>query len=287
MSAPRLFWRCRDRAVDCAARPLIMGVLNVTPDSFSDGGKFFSPDAAIARGVEMAREGADILDIGGESSRPGAIPVSAEEEIRRVEPVVTALAQQTDCLLSVDTTKASVAEAALRAGAHIVNDITALRGDPAIAEVARAHGAGVVLMHMQGTPQTMQDSPHYTDVVREVRDFLAGRLNAAAAAGIEADRIAVDPGIGFGKTVEHNVALLAGLDSFLALGRPLLIGVSRKRFLGVLTGREVQDRLAPSLAALAFALARGAHILRVHDVKESCETARLIGILRSGQVPRP
>lgn len=156
-----------------------------------------------------------------------------------------------------------------------------------MADVARAHGAGVVLMHMQGTPQTMQDSPHYTDVVREVRDFLAGRLNAAAAAGIEAERIAVDPGIGFGKTVEHNVALLAGLDSFLALGRPLLIGVSRKRFLGVLTGREVQDRLAPSLAALAFALARGAHILRVHDVKESCETARLIGILRSGQVPRP
>lgn len=264
----------------------MMGVLNVTPDSFSDGGAYLNPEAAIARGVQMAREGADILDIGGESSRPGATPVPAAEEIRRIEPVVAALARETACLISVDTMKAAVAEVALRAGAHIINDITALRGDPDMPDVARTYGAGVVLMHMQGTPQTMQDAPRYDDVVQEILAFLRERARAAAAAGIETERLAFDPGIGFGKTVEHNVTLISNLEAFAALGRPLLIGVSRKRFLGVLTGREVHDRLLPSLAAMAFALARGAHILRVHDVKESCEVARLIGILRSGQVPR-
>ncbi len=287
MSATPLLWRCRDRMIDCAARPLIMGILNVTPDSFSDGGAYFDPAAAIARGLRMAEEGADILDIGGESSRPGAAPVAPEEERRRVEPVVSALARATRCLISVDTTKASVADAALRAGAHIVNDIAALRGDPEMARTARAHGAGVVLMHMQGTPQTMQAAPHYGDVASEVRAFLEERIDAARAAGLSDEQLVIDPGIGFGKTVAHNVALLADLSSFAALRRPILVGVSRKSFLGALTGRPVADRLAPSLAAMAFAFARGAHIARVHDVKESCETAHLIGILRTGQVPPP
>lgn len=286
MSGP-MVWRCRARAVDCSSRPLVMGVLNVTPDSFSDGGRYFDPERAVARGLEMAREGADILDIGGESSRPGAQPVAEDEERRRVEPVVRALARQTDRLISIDTSKASVAAVALEAGAHIINDITALRGDPYMADVARESGAGVVLMHMQGTPQTMQINPSYTDVVREVIDFLRARIAFAESAGISRECLAVDPGIGFGKTVEHNVALLSALLRFAELGRPVLVGVSRKRFLGALTGRDVHDRLVPSLIAMAFALMNGAQIVRVHDVKESCETARLIAILRSGVTPPP
>lgn len=260
-----------------------MGVLNVTPDSFSDSVRYFDHAAAIARGIEMANEGAQILDIGGESTRPGAEPVSVDEELRRILPVIEALARETKCLLSVDTTKASVADAALKAGAHIVNDITAL-GDPEMPGVARHHNAGLVLMHMQGTPRTMQKNPAYLDVVGEVREFLVERVRKAVAAGIERDRIAIDPGIGFGKTVQHNVTLVSQLDAFREIGCPILIGLSHKSFLGALTGRAAQDRLLPSLGALAFAITRGAHILRVHDVKESCEMARLIAILQYGQV---
>jgi dihydropteroate synthase len=285
MSASPLLWRCRDREIDCAARPLIMGVINVTPDSFSDGGAYFASEAAIQHGLRLAEEGADILDVGGESSRPGATPVPAEEERRRVEPVVAELARSTRCLISIDTTKASVADAALRAGAHIINDISALRGDPDMIHVAHAYRAGVVLMHMQGNPQTMQVAPRYADVVREAREFLAERISVACSAGLALEQLAIDPGIGFGKTVEHNVALLSALSTFSIFGRPILVGLSRKSFLGALTGRPVHDRLAPSLAAMAFAFSQGAHIARVHDVKESCETARLIGILRSGRVP--
>ncbi|MCS6770912.1 MAG: dihydropteroate synthase [Kiritimatiellae bacterium] len=283
--APALLWRCRDRLIDCSARPLVMGVLNVTPDSFSDGGRYLDSERAVERGLEIASEGADIIDVGGESSRPGAVPVSAEEELRRVKPVIEELARRTDRLISIDTSKAAVAEAALAAGAHIINDISALRGDARMAALARETGAGVVLMHMQGTPQTMQIDPRYEDVVREVSDFLSERIDAACRAGINWECLAIDPGIGFGKTVEHNVALLAHLSRLTAMGRPVLVGVSRKRFLGALTGRDVHDRLLPSLAALAFSVAQGAHILRVHDVKESCETARLVAILRSGRVP--
>lgn len=261
-----------------------MGVLNVTPDSFSDQVHHSAAPAAIAHGLRLAEEGARILDIGGESSRPGAEPVSAEEEIGRVIPVIEALSRQTRCLISVDTTKAVVADAALRAGAHIVNDISAL-GDPAMAAVVRAHRAGLVLMHMQGTPRTMQKNPHYDDVVREVAAFLRARLTVAQESGIDVECVALDPGIGFGKTVAHNVSLLSALASLHAVGRPLLIGVSRKHFLGVLTGRPVEDRLLPSLAALAFAALQGAQILRVHDVKESCEMTRLLAILKDGQVP--
>ncbi len=282
---PPLIWRCREAELSCADMPHIMGVLNVTPDSFSDGGRFLDHAAAIARGHELAAQGARIIDIGGESSRPGAEPVDAAEELRRVVPVVEALAGRTPALLSIDTTKAVVAEAALRAGAHIVNDITAMTGDAAMTGVVARHGAGVVLMHMQGSPRTMQQAPAYADVVAEVCAYLRERLSAAFGAGIDPACVALDPGIGFGKSVEHNVRLLSRLDALHAVGRPLVIGVSRKSFLGRLTGRGVEDRLAPSLAALSFAVVRGAHILRVHDVKESCETARLTAILRSGQVP--
>lgn len=262
----------------------MMGVLNVTPDSFSDGGRYVDSARAIARGLQMAAEGAAILDIGGESSRPGAEPVPTAEELCRVVPVIEGLAGRTECLISVDTAKATVAEAALAAGAQIVNDITALRGDPNMASVVARSGAGLVLMHMQGTPRTMQAAPHYDNVVREVKDFLADRMAAACRSGIESDRIALDPGIGFGKTLEHNLTLLRNLRDFHALGRPLLVGLSRKSFLGQLTGRPVSDRLLPSLAALAFALGEGAQLARVHDVKESCELAHLIGILQTGRV---
>lgn len=271
-----LVWRVRGRVVRFDGPAVIMGILNVTPDSFSDGGRYTEPGPAIERGLQMVREGASILDIGGESSRPGADSVSAAEEIRRVVPVLAGLAAATDVLLSVDTTKAEVAEQALAAGAHIINDISALTADPALEEVARRHGAGVVLMHMQGTPRTMQREPSYQDVAEEVAFYLEERVRALIHAGLDPTCLAVDPGLGFGKTVEHNVALLRGLPRLARLGRPVLVGASRKSFLGHLTGRAVDERLAPSLAALAFAVQQGAHILRVHDVKESCEVAYLL-----------
>lgn len=258
-----------------------MGVLNVTPDSFSDGGRFLDAEAAIRRGKEMAEQGADILDVGGESSRPGAEPVPVEEELRRVIPVVRALAAETGCLLSVDTVKARVAREAIAAGAHIINDISAMTMDPAMPALAAESGAGVVLMHMQGTPRTMQAAPAYTDVVAEVRDYLLARAERLVEQGVARDAIAIDPGIGFGKTVEHNVALLRGLDELAATGFPVAIGVSRKSFLGKITGREVGDRLAASLGAMAFAVGRGARIVRVHDVLESCDAVRVLGILAS------
>ncbi|MCZ7593367.1 MAG: dihydropteroate synthase [Kiritimatiellae bacterium] len=278
-----LIWRCREAELVCGSPAQMMGVLNVTPDSFSDDVHFFDHTAAIARGVEMTEQGAAIIDVGGESTRPGAEPVPLDEEIRRVIPVIEALAETTQCLLSVDTTKAAVADAALQAGAHIVNDITAL-GDPEMAEVIKHHGAGVVLMHMQGTPQTMQKNPMYSDVVGEIREFFYERINVALDAGIDRHCIAIDPGIGFGKTVMHNVRLVSELDAFKEVRCPIMMGLSHKSFLGALTGRTVYDRLLPSLGALAFAITRGAHILRVHDVKESCEMARLIAILQYGQV---
>lgn len=263
-----------------------MGVLNVTPDSFSDGGRYFDPKAAIERGLQMASEGADILDIGGESSRPGAEPVPLEEEMRRVLPVVRGLVGRVPCAISIDTTKAAVARAALEAGADIVNDISALRGDPEMAGVIREFSAGVVLMHMQGTPRTMQDNPTYSDPVREIREFLSERLEFAESRGIPRIRAVVDPGIGFGKTLAHNLAILRDLPAFAELGRPILLGVSRKRFLGALTGRDVGDRLLPSVVTLAYALTRGAHIFRVHDVKESCEAANLVATLLRGHERR-
>jgi dihydropteroate synthase len=245
----------------------LMGVVNVTPDSFSDGGLYLDPQAAIAHGEELARTGAEILDVGGESTRPGAEEVAVAEELRRVEPVVTGLAGE-GAAISVDTSKAAVAAAALDAGAAIVNDVTALRGDPEMAALCAERDATVVLMHMAGSPRTMQENPVYDDVVVEVKAFLAGRVEAALAAGIAEQRIWLDPGIGFGKTAEHNLELLRRLGELRELGRPLVIGTSRKSFIGRLDGSGAGERLGGTIASSVLAAAEGAAVLRVHDVAE-------------------
>jgi dihydropteroate synthase len=252
----------------------LMGVVNVTPDSFSDGGLYLDPEAAIVHGRELAGAGAAILDVGGESTRPGAAPVPAEEELRRVEPVVAGLAGVGPAI-SVDTSKAAVAAAALDAGAAIVNDVTALRGDPEMAALCADRGAGVVLMHMAGEPRTMQANPEYGDVVAEVRDFLAARLDAAVGAGIDESMIWLDPGIGFGKTDRHNFELLRGLGDLAALGRPLVVGTSRKSFIGRTDGSPADERLGGTVATSILAAAAGADVLRVHDVREMDQALRV------------
>jgi dihydropteroate synthase len=246
----------------------VMGVVNVTPDSFSDGGLYLDPDKAIEHGLALAAEGAAIVDIGGESTRPGSEGVSAEEELRRVLPVIEGLrAAGTEARISIDTSKANVAAAALNAGATFVNDVTALRADPAIAEVIAETGAGCCLMHMLGTPRTMQLDPRYDDVVVEVRAFLEERMQVAVAAGIAPDQIILDPGIGFGKTVEHNLELLRRLDELVEIGRPVMVGTSRKSFLGKLSGRaEPAERVPGTIATCVLAYERGARLFRVHDV---------------------
>ncbi len=247
-------------------RPLVMGIVNVTPDSFSDGGRYAETDAAIAHGRRLREEGADILDIGGESTRPGAAPLAPEAELARVIPVIRALAAE-GALISIDTRRAVVMRAAIEAGARIVNDVTALTGDADSLAVVRESGVSVVLMHMLGDPQTMQVKPVYADVVREVSAYLAERVQACRAAGLAAERIAVDPGIGFGKTVEHNLSLLAGTARLRALGVAVLVGASRKAFIGRLSrGEPAPERVAGSVAAALAAIERGAHIVRVHDV---------------------
>jgi dihydropteroate synthase len=245
----------------------LMGVVNVTPDSFSDGGQFLDPDAAIAHGLELAAEGADILDIGGESTRPGAEPVSEVEELARIEPVISGLgAARVEVQISIDTSKAAVAAAALAAGATLVNDVTAFRADPGMAAVVADASAEVCLMHMLGEPRTMQRDPHYEDVVSDVKAFLAERMEFAIGQGVGEGRILLDPGIGFGKTVAHNLELLRRLDEIVALGRPVVIGTSRKTFLGRITGRDLDQRLAATIATNVLALERGASVFRVHDV---------------------
>ena len=245
----------------------VMGIVNVTPDSFSDGGDYLDAQSALEHSLELVREGASILDVGGESTRPGAEPVSLLEECRRVIPVVESLiAAGVSARISVDTSKAEVAQRALAAGAATINDVTALRAAPEIAELVAAAGAQLCLMHMVGTPRTMQQNPHYDDVVSEVKSFLEERIAFATSHGVAEERIILDPGIGFGKTVEHNLELIRRLPELLALGRPLLIGTSRKSFLGQLTGREVNDRIPATLAINVLAYERGATIFRVHDV---------------------
>jgi dihydropteroate synthase len=244
-----------------------MGVVNVTPDSFSDGGRSLRTDAAAAHGARLAAEGAAILDIGGESTRPGADPVSAEQELERVLPVIERLRRAaTGARLSIDTMKLDVASAALAAGAEIVNDVSAFRSAPEMAGLVADSGADCCLMHMRGEPRTMQDDPRYDDVVADVAAFLEDRLRFAVSEGVPEERIWLDPGIGFGKTVDHNLELLRRLDEIAALGRPVVVGASRKSFIGRLTGREVGDRLAGTIAANVLALERGARIFRVHDV---------------------
>ena len=261
--------------------PVIVGVLNVTPDSFSDGGDYLDPGRAAARAAAMLDEGAQIIDVGGESTRPGSDPVTPEEEARRVVPVVEKiLAERPGTVVSVDTYRSATAAAALRAGARVINDVTALRWDPRLAGVVAEARCPVILMHMLGKPKTMQRDPRYGDVVREVREFLAKRVECAAAAGVEEENIILDPGIGFGKTLEHNLELLNRLDSIVELGFPVLVGVSRKRFIGSLTGvEEARERLFGTVAANVLAYERGATLFRVHDVRanrEALEVARAV-----------
>jgi dihydropteroate synthase len=253
--------------------PRLMGVVNVTPDSFSDGGLYLDPDAAIAHGEELVAQGAVILDVGGESTRPGAVEVDAGEELRRVGPVIAALAGQ--ATVSVDTSKAVVAEAALDGGAEIVTDVTALRGDSDMAGLCAERGVGLVLMHMRGNPRTMQADPVYEDVVDDVKAFLAERLEFAVGAGVDEEKVWLDPGIGFGKTREHNFELLRRLGELRALGRPLVIGTSRKSFIGAVDGSPAGERLGGTIASSILAVAEGADVLRVHDVAEVGQAMRV------------
>ena len=254
---------------------LVMGVVNITPDSFSDGGKFIDPARAVTHALELVAQGAELLDLGGESTRPGAAPVAEAEELRRVIPVVEQLAARVKIPLSIDTVKPAVARAALRAGAAIVNDVAAHREDDAMWRVVAECGAGYICMHAQGTPQTMQTNPVYADVVREVGEFFGGRLEKLNASGVGSDRVVLDVGIGFGKTPGHNLQLLAGLRSFTKWQRPLLLGVSRKSFIGTLLGADVAERLPASLACACLAVAAGVQFIRTHDVAETVQAVRM------------
>jgi dihydropteroate synthase len=279
-----LSWRCGEREIECGRRTLVMGVLNVTPDSFSDGGRFLDPGEAVDRGVRMAGDGADLIDVGGESTRPGAVDVPADEECERVVPVIRRLAAQVEAPISVDTRKPEVASAALEAGATIVNDVTGAR-DPRMFEVAKERGAGLVLMHMRGDPSTMRDLTDYADVVAEVRAFLRERLEAAVDAGIEWERLCVDPGLGFAKTADQSLALMREIGAFLDLGRPVLVGPSRKSFIGNVLDTEAHDRLEGTAGAVAWLAAAGAHIVRVHDVREMVRVVRVVDAIRAAGSP--
>ena len=267
-------------------RPVVMGVLNNTPDSFSDGGRNIDVDAAFARARELAGEGAVIIDVGGESTRPGARPVGEQEEIDRVVPVIERIKRELDCIVSIDTLKPAVMDAACAAGAGLINDVNALQAEGAIT-VAKKHQAAVCLMHMQGEPGTMQDAPQYRDVVQEVRDFLCARINACVAAGISPQQILVDPGIGFGKTLEHNLQLLSNLDAFAGLNCPLLIGVSRKSMFKALLGAAVDQRLNGALSVAAIAVWQGAAIVRAHDVRATAEAIETAAALHEKRRARP
>ncbi len=260
-------WQLRSRVIEFPRRPLVMGIVNVTPDSFSDGGRFFGVDAAVAHALQLVDDGADVLDIGGESTRPYSAPVSENEELRRVLPIFEKLAGRIRVPISIDTSKSTVARAAIDAGAEIINDVTGLTGDPAMVEVAVQTGAALCAMHMQGTPQTMQDNPTYTNVVTEVLGYLRARRDSLAAAGIAQDRICLDPGIGFGKTHEHNIALMRHCHEFHALGCPLLVGHSRKGFLGKLIGNKEADLTNATVGAALRLAVQGVQIVRVHDVR--------------------
>jgi dihydropteroate synthase len=273
MSSSPLHWQCVDRALDLCL-PAVMGVLNVTADSFSDGGRFSRPEDALRQALRMVEEGAAIVDIGGESTRPGATPATLDEELRRVVPVIESLRRESRVFISVDTSKPEVMRAAIAAGADIINDVRALREAGAL-EVAARTRAGVCLMHMQGEPRSMQVAPHYDDVLREVGTFLADRIDACRAAGIVLARLAVDPGFGFGKNTSHNLELLRGLSRLKSLGLPILAGLSRKSLLARLTGRDVADRLAGSVALATVAVLNGARIVRAHDVAATLDAMKV------------
>lgn len=272
----------RHGCVDMERRTALIGILNVTPDSFSDGGRYLDADRAIAHGIELAAQGADLIDIGGESTRPGARQVSVEEELERVLPVIRSLRRAVSIPLSIDTYKAQVAQAALDEGVDLINDISALRFDPGMVSVVAAEKVPVVLMHMQGTPRTMQEKPRYGDVVEEVKGFLRERVEFALARGMRPEQIVVDPGIGFGKEVEHNIELLRGLSSLASLGLPILVGPSRKTFIGKVLGVGPQERLEGSLAAAVAAVLSGANMIRMHDVLEARRAVAIADAVRYG-----
>ena len=276
---PELSWRCRSQRFLCGRRTLVMGILNVTPDSFSDGGRFLEADEAVAHAREMVDAGADIIDVGGESSRPGSDPVPIEEEIQRVVPVVEAIRGEIETPISVDTTKAEVARHAIKAGADIVNDITAL-GDPEMATVVADSGAGLVLMHMQGEPKTMQEAPRYRDVLGEVEFFLRGRIRTACEAGVDLEQVCIDPGIGFGKRLEDNLALIAAGWRLRRLGVPVLLGMSRKSFIKAISDVEIDQRLEGSLASAVAGVVLGADIVRIHDVAETRRAIEIADALK-------
>jgi dihydropteroate synthase len=273
--------KCRETVIRLSGRTAVMGILNVTPDSFSDGGRYDTSEAAVSRADEMVSGGADIIDIGGESSRPGAGPVDAEEEKCRILPVIEQIAAAHEIPVSVDTRKPGVAEAAVRAGASLINDITGFT-DPAMIETAAASGTGIVIMHMQGDPGTMQENPRYDDVVDDIAAFLETRAAACIRAGVQPESIIVDPGIGFGKTVEHNLEILRRAGEFSRLGFPVLIGASRKSFIGKTLGLPVDRRLPADLAVSAVCAMRGIDILRVHDVAETAAALNMVSLLRAG-----
>ena len=277
-------WRVGERAFDCSERTLVMGILNVTPDSFSEDGRFFDPEEAVRHAAQMVSDGAEVVDVGGESTRPGSDVVPADEELRRVLPVIERIVQRNpDVPISIDTRKAEVADRALAAGATIVNDVSA-GGDPEMFDVVRKHDAAIVLMHMRGEPKTMQEAPEYEDVVSEVHEFLRERIEAAEFAGIDAERIAIDPGIGFGKNLEHNLELMRRVEVFLDLGRPLLVGPSRKRFIGAILDVPEDERVEGTIGAVTWLVSRGAHVVRVHDVPEVVGAVRVLdAIVRAGR----
>jgi dihydropteroate synthase len=273
-------WKIAGRVVDLSRRGMIMGVLNVTPDSFSDGGEFFSTEKAVEHGLQMAADGAQIIDVGGESTRPGAEPISVDEELRRVIPVIENLRREIDIFISIDTSKSEVASAALDAGASIVNDVTGGRGDKEMMTLVAKRNAGFVIMHMQGEPRTMQIDPHYADVISEVTDFFRQQYARALDCGIDPMTIALDPGIGFGKTLLHNLELLKNLERVRINDRPIVVGASRKSFLGKLIGSStVADRLPPTVALTSLLRARGADVFRVHDVRENAVALRVSEVI--------
>ncbi len=278
-SSAHMLWRTPDRLFDFPGPTLLMGIINVTPDSFSDGGRYLDPGAAEEHALRLVREGADILDIGGESTRPAACCVDQSEELRRVLPVLKRICGKVSVSVSIDTRKPRVARAALDAGVAIVNDVEANRDNDEMWRIVAAARAGYVCVHMQGTPRTMQVQPHYDNVVRDVSGFFADRLRRLEAVGVEPDRVVLDPGIGFGKTLDHNLLLLAHLDSLRRVGRPRLVGLSRKSFIGKLLGAEVEERLPASLACSAWAVSRGACILRTHDVAATRQAVRIVEAL--------
>lgn len=277
----KLSWS--DYILDLDERTHVMGVLNVTPDSFSDGGRYFGPDRAVEHGLQMARDGADIVDVGGESTRPYAKRLTWSEEMDRVIPVIEALKRELSIPISIDTYKSEVAQGCLNAGASIINDISALRFDPHMASVAAQGDVPLILMHMKGTPENMQENPLYHDLIPEISEFLKDAIDRCVAAGVREDLILVDPGIGFGKTFDHNLAVIKELSRFKSLGRPILLGTSNKAFIGHILGKGVNERETGSMATVAAGVMNGAHIVRVHNVKKTVETVRVIDAIRRGE----